>query len=108
MVRFDGAGMMDNNMVVVETMLPKDIFNALQANGVFKSDLAKETRYLLALRFYRDRVLSLGRAARLAGLSRWDFVEYLSVNKIPVFDYSQEELAQEFDAVNDLDLELDK
>ncbi|MEW5829527.1 MAG: UPF0175 family protein [Chloroflexota bacterium] len=97
---------MNANMVVVETRLPEDIFNTLQARGLFKDVLAEETRRLLALRFYRERVLSLGRAARLAGLSRWEFLELLSENEIPVLDYSREELGREFEAVDKLEKDL--
>jgi predicted HTH domain antitoxin len=93
-------------IVVVETHFPEDIFNTLQARGLFKDVLAEETRRLLALRFYRQRVLSLGKAARLAGLTRWEFLEYLSENAVPVLDYSQEELSSEFDAVDRLQKEL--
>ena len=93
-------------MFTLETQFPEDIFNILQARGLFKDVLAKETRRLLALRFYRERILSLGKAARLAGLTRWEFTEFLSENDIPVLDYSPEELASEFDAVAKLEAEL--
>lgn len=99
---------MNTNMVVVETKLPEDIFNSLQAVGLFKDDLAQETRRLLALRFFRQRVLSLGKAARLAGLSRWEFTEFLSKNNVPVLDYSPEELAREFGAAGGLEAELNR
>jgi predicted HTH domain antitoxin len=97
---------MTTGMVVIETEFPEDIFNTLQARGLFKEALAEETRRLLALRFYRERVLSLGTSARLAGLSRWDFLELLSENDIPVLDYSREELAREFEAVDKLEKDL--
>ena len=29
----------------------------------------------------------MGRAAELSGLSKWDFIEYLSDNDVPVVDY---------------------
>lgn len=97
---------MTTGMFILETQFPEDIFNILQARGLFKDVLAKETRRLLALRFYRERVLSLGKAARLAGLTRWEFTEFLSENDIPVLDYSPEELAGEIDAVAKLEAEL--
>jgi predicted HTH domain antitoxin len=97
---------MTTGMVVIETEFPEDILNTLQARGLFKDALAEETRRLLALRFYRERVLSLGTSARLAGLSRWEFLELLSENGIPVLDYSREELAREFEAVDKLEKDL--
>jgi predicted HTH domain antitoxin len=50
---------------------------------------------LLALKCYKDKVLSLGRSAELSGLSKWNFIEYLSENEIPLIDYDEEELARE-------------
>jgi len=87
-------------MVALETQIPEDIFLTLQARGLFKTVLAERSRQLLAIRFYQERVLSLGKAARLAGMGLWDFVEFLSTNRIPVIDHSEEELAVEFAAVD--------
>jgi predicted HTH domain antitoxin len=95
-------------MVVLETQLPEDIFLTLQSSGLFKETLSEQARRLLAIHFYQDRILSLGKAARLAGLSGWEFIDLLSENKIPVIDYSDEELKTEFSAVKRLKSELDK
>ncbi len=97
---------MANPMIVVETQFPEDIYLTLQASGLFREALAEQSRRLLALRFYRDRILSLGKAARLARLNRWEFIDFLSDNNIPVLDYSDEELAVEFAAVDQLETEL--
>jgi len=93
-------------MIVIETPVPEDIYLTLQASGLFREALAVRSRRLLALRFYQDRVLSLGQAARLAGMSRWEFIDFLSENHVPVIDYSDEELASEFAAVSELEAEL--
>ena len=93
-------------MVALETQIPEDIFKTLQARGLYKAVLAERSRQLLATRFYQERVLSLGKAARMAGMGRWDFIEFLSENQIPVLDYSEEELAAEFAAVEQLSGEL--
>ncbi|MFH1908936.1 MAG: UPF0175 family protein [Chloroflexota bacterium] len=92
--------------VDLKTQIPEDIFLTLQARGLFKEVLAERSRQLLALRFYQERILSLGKAARLAGMGRWDFIEFLSDNHVPVIDHSEEELAAEFAAVEQLAGEL--
>jgi predicted HTH domain antitoxin len=92
--------------IVLETLVPEDIYRTLQASGLFRDRLAEQSRQLLAMHFYRDRVLSLGKAARLAGLSHWDFIDLLSHHQIPVIDYSREELAAEFQTVEQLQTEL--
>lgn len=89
-------------MVPLETQIPEDIFLTLQARGLFKEDLVERSRQLMAIRFYQERVLSLGKAARLAGMGHWDFIELLSANHVPVIDYSEEEMAAEIAAVEKL------
>jgi predicted HTH domain antitoxin len=93
-------------MIAIETQIPADIFLTLQARGLFRTVLAERSRQLMAIRFYQERVLSLGKAARMAGMGLWDFVEFLSANHVPVIDYDQEELAVEFAAANQLAKEL--
>jgi predicted HTH domain antitoxin len=53
-------------------------------------------------------VLSLGRAAELSGLSKWDFIEYLSDNDVPVVDYDQDEIIRELEAAKKLTERLKK
>ncbi len=92
--------------VTFETQIPQDIYLALRAHGLFREALAEQSQHLLALRFYQDHLLSLGQAARLAGLDRWAFIELLGENQIPVIDYDDEELANEFDTVDQLIVQL--
>ena len=68
-----------------------------------KEKIANESRKLLALKYFKDRILSLGRASELAGLSKWDFfIEYLSENKIPVINYDKDEITREFETAKKL------
>ena len=99
---------MNSDMVVLETLLPEDIFRTLQSSGIFKEALSEQTRRLLAMHLYQDRVLSLGKSARLAGMNLWEFIELISEYKIPVMDYSEEELAAELAASKRLNAELGK
>jgi predicted HTH domain antitoxin len=54
------------------------------------------------LKYFKEKVLSLRRAAELAGLSKWDFIEYLSDNDVPVVDYDQDEITRELEAAEKL------
>jgi predicted HTH domain antitoxin len=56
-----------------------------------------EAKLLLAVKLYEVGKASLGQAAKLAGLSKRAFVEVLGLYKVPVFNYSPEELRQELD-----------
>ena len=49
----------------------------------------------LAIKLYRDEVISLERAAKLAGLGVAQFSEELTKHNIPVVNYSADELDDE-------------
>ena len=86
---------MGNVQAVID--LPEQLYLSLSAFGLTKEKIASESRKLLALKCFRDKVLSLGRSAELSGLSKWDFIEYLSDNNVPVVDYEDDELTREFE-----------
>jgi predicted HTH domain antitoxin len=54
-----------------------------------------ELKVGLAVKMYETRQVSLGRAAKLGGLTKRAFMEVLGRRGIPVFDYSPEELREE-------------
>ncbi len=58
----------------------------LSVNGV---------QLMQAMKLYEVGKVSLGQAAKLAGFSKRAFMEVLGRYRIPVFDYSREELRQE-------------
>ena len=98
---------MAGQTVAFETQLPQDIYLTLQAGGLFREALAQKSRHLLAVYCYQRRLLSLGKAARLAELNRWDFMDLLAEHNVPVLNYSDDELATEFAAVDQLEQALD-
>jgi len=55
--------------------------------------------FVLAARFFQDDLLSLGKAARFAGCSIPEFIDYLGMVGIPSVNYPAEELEQELDAI---------
>lgn len=62
-----------------------------------KHEFAKELLFLGALVLYRKRKLSLGKAAELAGYSKLDFIGKLQAEGEPIFDYSDDEIAEIFE-----------
>ncbi len=54
-----------------------------------------EVKLLLAVKLFEVGKVSLGQAAKLAGFSKRAFLEVLGRYRVPVFDYSPEELRQE-------------
>ena len=54
-----------------------------------------EAKLFLALKMYEVGKISLGQAAKIAGYSKRAFLEILDHYKIPVFNYSAEDLREE-------------
>jgi predicted HTH domain antitoxin len=79
--------------------LPDDLYNILASHGLSKEIILRESKKLLALKCYKDKILSLGKSTELSGLPMWDFIEFLSQNDVAVIDYDEEQLDIEFNIV---------
>jgi prevent-host-death family protein len=62
--------------------------------------LAHGVNVAMACKLFSDRVLSLGKAARLAGMSQEVFIEHLGHCGVPVVDYPETELDQELQVIS--------
>lgn len=96
---------MSGSHVTVSTQIPQDVFQVLQAQGLYRDALAIRSQELLAMRFYQDRVLSLGKAARLAGMGKQQFIDFLSTNQVSVINLTEDEFAAEIETVDSLSAE---
>ncbi len=65
------------------------------------SELKERLRIELALRLYEKGIASLGQASRIAGLSKWDFLELLAKDGIPIH-YDEEQLREDLEAARRL------
>ena len=59
-------------------------------------ELEERLRVELALRLYEKGIASLGQARRIARLSKWDFLELLAKEGIPI-RYGEEELKEDLE-----------
>ena len=91
---------MGNVQAVID--LYEELYLSLSASGLTKERMASESRKLHALKYFKEKVLSLGRAAEFSGLSKWGFIEYLSDNDVPVVDYDKDELSRELEIAEKL------
>jgi predicted HTH domain antitoxin len=57
--------------------------------------LQSGVRVALAVKLFDEEAISLGKAAKLAGVSQIEFINHLSALKIPIARYAADELAQE-------------
>jgi predicted HTH domain antitoxin len=79
-------------MTIVQVPFPDDVFASLRKSPV---EVEREVRLAAVIDWYRRGLLSQGRAAQLAGLSRADFLSELATRKIDVFQVDVEELKRE-------------
>lgn len=80
----------------------------LLALGLSEKKIAAEMTRELILKLYRNGQISSGKAAEILGIHKQDFVSLLAANKIPFFNYTEEELEEEHKAVTQILKEKDK
>jgi predicted HTH domain antitoxin len=68
---------------------------ALAAVAGSREEAGAELRMLAAVKLFELKKLSSGAAARLAGVSRVEFLTRLHDYGVPVFDMTEDELKQE-------------
>jgi predicted HTH domain antitoxin len=59
-------------------------------------EFTQNLRFLSALMLYRKKRLSLGKAAELAGFTKMDFISKLQLEKEPIFDFDEQDMAAIF------------
>ena len=66
-----------------------------------EKDLERLVKVELALRLYQKGYVSLGQARRISNLSKWEFLELLSREKIPV-NYDENEFKKDLKVIKQL------
>lgn len=81
-------------MAKVQTMieLPENVYRVLSSHGYTKELIAKESRELLALKLFKNKILTLSKSAEVAQMTLWDFIDFLGQNQIPVINYDEKNL----------------
>lgn len=87
------------NTVTLELNLAEDIFLALQSAGLHRDELGTRATRDMAVQLYAEGRLSLGKAARLAGMSIQDFWPLLNSRGVPVFHYTDDDYELDMEAV---------
>ncbi len=83
--------------MTVEVAVPSDLFSLL---GHTRRSVAATVKEFSVLGLYQERRISVGKAAELLELSRNEFARLLTRKGILYFDYSKEELEDEFRVVD--------
>lgn len=90
------------NTVTVELNVAEDIYWALQSAGLRREELGTRAARDMAVQLYAEGRLSLGKAARLAGMSIQAFWPLLNSRGIPVVHYSEDDYALDMETVRQL------
>jgi predicted HTH domain antitoxin len=87
-------------METVDVKLPSEL---LRVANLEKSSLSQEAARLLALEFYREDKVSLGRAAELCQTPLAAFMDFATKHGVPALRYSFEDLEEQRQTVDGLD-----
>ncbi|MBU0510832.1 MAG: UPF0175 family protein [Chloroflexi bacterium] len=88
------------NTVTLNLRLPQDVYLALQSSGLNRDQLEAQASRDMAVQLYTEGRLSLGKAAKMAGLPISAFWLSLVERGIPVFDYTEEDYEEDLAVVN--------
>ncbi|WP_256957758.1 UPF0175 family protein [Thermococcus litoralis] len=85
-------------MSVVDEVLvpvPQDLARILR---ISEKELPKTVRIYLAIELYREGVISLGKAAEIAGVSKWEMMEILASKGVSI-QYDEEDLREDVETL---------
>ena len=82
----------------LELQLPE----ALRELGFGDEEICREVPVLLVMKRFREGAISSGKAARILGISRREFLERLAHEGVPIYDPKDEELAQELQTLRSI------
>jgi predicted HTH domain antitoxin len=87
---------------VIEVRVP----TALLQFGLDQNEIQQRLTEWLVLSLFTEGQISSGKAARLLNISRIEFLGLLRARGIAYINYTSEELAEEFDAVDRLETQI--
>ena len=82
-----------------QIQIDSSILLSLKASS---EELAYKMKLYTAIALYQKKQLSLGKSAQFLGMDRLNFIELLKQDNIPIFDYTNREMSEVFDDVDDL------
>jgi predicted HTH domain antitoxin len=90
---------MTANAETVSFEIPSDLLASLKMGP---NTLGQQIRVLAAVTYFKEKKLSLGKAAQLAGLNRLVFMDVLTDQGLVMFDFDEAELDAELAGLENL------
>ena len=87
---------------MAETTFSVEIPNYLLKLGISKDEIQNRISEWLIFSLFSDGKISSGKAGKLLGISRLDFIKLLKTRGIAFINYSEDEIAEELEAVKKL------
>lgn len=81
---------MNKQEITIE--LPSDIYLTLNET---ENELKENIKISLAIRLYKLKKLTLGKAAQIAGLTRYEFENILVENDVPISNLTAEDVLED-------------
>lgn len=89
-------------MATTETTFSVQIPNNLLTLGISQNEIQNRVSEWLVFSLFSEGKISSGKAGKLLGISRLDFIQLLKTRGIAFVNYSEDEIKEEFDAVKKL------
>jgi len=83
--------------------IPETVYASLKMSA---EETDKLVRKMLALGAFKTRNLSFGKAAELAQMDKWNFIEYLSEKRVSVFNIYPDDFKDQLKFAHDIAKDL--
>lgn len=89
-------------MATTETTFSVQIPSNLLKLGISQNEIQNRVSEWLIFSLFSEGKISSGKAGKLLGISRLDFIQLLKTRGIAFINYSEDEIKEEFEAVKKL------
>ncbi len=93
---------------MADTSFQVQVSSALLRFGLDQREIQRRLTEWLVLSLFTEGHITSGKSARLLNITRIQFLALLRAHGIAYMNYTPDELAEEFDAVNRLEIKQDK
>jgi predicted HTH domain antitoxin len=87
---------------MLETTLNVRVPNSLLKLGLTQEEIQRHVSEWLVFSLFSDGKISSGKAGKLLGISRLEFIKLLQTRGIAFINFTEDELGEELDAVKKL------